>query len=58
MKGNLEIVKLLTESGALLNRKTKDGRTALYLAVQEGNIFIHTIYIYIYIFIYNIILLC
>lgn len=36
MKGNLDIVSLLTESGALLNRQTKDGRTALYLAVQEG----------------------
>ncbi|KAI8641307.1 ankyrin repeat-containing domain protein [Parasitella parasitica] len=38
MKGNLEIVKLLTESGALLDRKTKDGRTALYLAAQEGHV--------------------
>ncbi|KAL7325942.1 hypothetical protein PS15p_208355 [Mucor circinelloides] len=38
LKGNLDIVKFLTESGALLNRHTKDGRTALYLAVQEGHI--------------------
>lgn len=36
LKGNLEIVKFLTASGALLNRHTRDGRTALYLAVQEG----------------------
>lgn len=48
MKGNLEIVKLLTESGALLSRKTKDGRTALYLAVQEGNVFILTLYMYMH----------
>jgi ankyrin repeat protein len=36
MKGNLDIVKILVGGGALLNRVTKDGRTALYLAVQEG----------------------
>lgn len=33
----MDIVKLLVNAGALLNRTTKDGRTALYLAVQEGN---------------------
>ncbi|KAI8987877.1 ankyrin repeat-containing domain protein [Mycotypha africana] len=38
MKGNLEIVQMLVESGALLDRQTKDGRTALYLAVQEGHV--------------------
>lgn len=36
LKGNLEIVKILVNAGALLNRTTRDGRTALYLAVQEG----------------------
>ncbi|KAI9478513.1 MAG: ankyrin repeat-containing domain protein [Benjaminiella poitrasii] len=38
MKGNLEVVKILVKAGALLNRTTKDGRTALYLAVQKGNV--------------------
>ncbi|KAI7903175.1 ankyrin repeat-containing domain protein [Cokeromyces recurvatus] len=38
MKGNFEVVKVLVEAGALLNRTTKDGRTALYLAVQEGHV--------------------
>ncbi|KAI9347869.1 ankyrin repeat-containing domain protein [Pilaira anomala] len=38
LKGNLEIVKILVNAGALLNRTTRDGRTALYLAVQEGHI--------------------
>lgn len=36
MKGYLDIVKVLVDAGALLNRTTRDGRTALYLAVQEG----------------------
>jgi ankyrin repeat protein len=36
LKGNLSIAKLLVEAGALLDRTTRDGRTALYLAVQEG----------------------
>ncbi|KAI8980965.1 ankyrin repeat-containing domain protein [Pilobolus umbonatus] len=40
MKGNLDTVKLLVEAGALLDRTTKDGRTALYLAVQEGHILV------------------
>lgn len=38
MKGNLDIVRILVNAGAMLDRKTKDGRTPLYLAVQEGNI--------------------
>ncbi|KAI8882101.1 ankyrin, partial [Backusella circina FSU 941] len=37
MKGNLDVVKILVSGGALLDRVTKDGRTALYLAVQEGH---------------------
>lgn len=37
-KGRLDIVQILVKAGALLNRTTKDGRTALYLAVQEGHI--------------------
>lgn len=35
-KGNRKVVEMLVKAGALLNRTTKDGRTALYLAVQEG----------------------
>ncbi|OAD65911.1 hypothetical protein PHYBLDRAFT_184002 [Phycomyces blakesleeanus NRRL 1555(-)] len=38
MKGYLEIVHLLSNSGALLNLSTKDGRTALHLAVQNGHV--------------------
>ncbi|GAA5805279.1 hypothetical protein HPULCUR_010794 [Helicostylum pulchrum] len=38
LKGNIEIVQILVNAGALLNRTTRDGRTALYLAVQEGHI--------------------
>ncbi|CAO3633234.1 unnamed protein product [Mucor hiemalis] len=37
-KGRLDIVQILVSAGALLNRTTKDGRTSLYLAVQEGHI--------------------
>ncbi|CEG65595.1 hypothetical protein RMATCC62417_02348 [Rhizopus microsporus] len=37
-KGNRKVVEMLVKAGALLNRTTKDGRTALYLAVQEGHI--------------------
>lgn len=37
-KGRLDIVQILVKAGALLNRTTKDGRTALYLAVQEGKL--------------------
>lgn len=37
MKGYLDIVMILVNAGALLNRTTKDGRSALYLAIQEGN---------------------
>lgn len=36
MKGYLDIVKALVDAGALLNRTTRDGRSALYLAIQEG----------------------
>lgn len=36
LKGNLNIAALLVEAGALLDRTTREGRTALYLAVQEG----------------------
>ncbi|KAI9257634.1 ankyrin repeat-containing domain protein [Sporodiniella umbellata] len=38
MKGYTEIVTILVNAGALLNRTTKDGRSALYLATQEGHI--------------------
>ncbi|KAG0188530.1 Ankyrin repeat domain-containing protein 16 [Apophysomyces sp. BC1034] len=38
MKGRLDIVKALVDAGALLDRVTKDGRTALHLAVQEGHV--------------------
>ncbi|KAF7729979.1 Ankyrin repeat domain-containing protein 16 [Apophysomyces ossiformis] len=37
MKGRLDIVKVLVDAGALLDRATKDGRTALHLAVQQGH---------------------
>ncbi|KAG1373499.1 hypothetical protein G6F61_010133 [Rhizopus arrhizus] len=38
MKGYLDIVMILVNAGALLNRTTKDGRSALYLAIQEGHV--------------------
>lgn len=34
----MDILRLLVESGALLKRTTRDGRTPLYLAVQEGHL--------------------
>ncbi|KAI8079515.1 ankyrin repeat-containing domain protein [Gilbertella persicaria] len=34
----MDILRLLIEAGALLNRTTRDGRTPLYLAVQEGHL--------------------
>lgn len=37
MKGNLDIIKILEQAGAQLDRITKDGRTALHLAIQNGN---------------------
>lgn len=36
LKGDLAIVQCLVEHGALLHLTTKDGRTPLHLAVQEG----------------------
>lgn len=38
MKGYLDIVTILVDAGALLNRTTKDGRSALYLAIQKGHV--------------------
>lgn len=37
LKGNLDIIKILEQAGAQLDRITKDGRTALHLAIQNGN---------------------
>ncbi|KAI8380249.1 ankyrin repeat-containing domain protein [Blakeslea trispora] len=37
-KGHMDILRLLVESGSLLKRTTRDGRTPLYLAVQEGHL--------------------
>lgn len=42
LKGNLDIIKILEQAGAQLDRITKDGRTALHLAIQNGNDQIHT----------------
>ncbi|ORY99817.1 ankyrin repeat-containing domain protein [Absidia repens] len=37
LKGNLDIVQYLVEHGALLHLTSKDGRTPLHMAVQEGH---------------------
>ncbi|KAI8337678.1 ankyrin repeat-containing domain protein [Chlamydoabsidia padenii] len=37
LKGDLAIVQYLAEHGALLQLTTKDGRTPLHMAVQEGH---------------------
>ncbi|KAI8366737.1 ankyrin repeat-containing domain protein [Radiomyces spectabilis] len=38
LKGRTDIVQLLVESGALLEVVSKDGRTALHMAAQEGHV--------------------
>lgn len=38
LKGNLDIIKILEQAGAQLDRITKDGRTALHLAIQNGHV--------------------
>ncbi|KAL5509645.1 hypothetical protein EMCRGX_G005045 [Ephydatia muelleri] len=36
-KGHLDVVETLLEAGANINQATKDGRTSLDLAVEQGH---------------------